>query len=128
MKSGSVTHPPVVLMLAPAVPGEEELAQATEAGASTFLLKPVTPSTLFDAIVSIFAPRQQQEKSMTSNGAERARPLEGARVLLAEDNEINQQIAVELLTAHGMDVVVAENGREAVEKLIREEPAATTWC
>ena len=38
-------------------------------------------------------------------------------MLLAEDNEINQQIAVELLTSAGVDVVVAGNGREAVEML-----------
>ncbi len=43
--------------------------------------------------------------------------LRGARILLAEDNEINQQIAIELLEGVGATVQVANNGREAVEKL-----------
>ncbi len=56
----------------------------------------------------------------------RARLL-GARILLAEDNEINQQIAVELLEGIGAKVTVANNGSEAVEHLLRE-PTPTTWC
>ncbi len=45
-------------------------------------------------------------------------PLRGARILLAEDNEINQRIAVELLESFGATVAVANNGREAVEKAL----------
>src|SRR6185369_8633487 len=43
--------------------------------------------------------------------------LRGVRILLAEDHEINQQIAVELLQGAGATVEIANNGREAVEKL-----------
>jgi two-component system sensor histidine kinase/response regulator len=106
-------------VLSPSGAGEEERARALEAGASILLLKPVTPSTLYDAIIRIFAPSFVREKPVSSRETAQVRPLEGARVLLAEDNEINQQIAVELLSSAGMDVVVAENGREAVEKLIQ---------
>ena len=48
---------------------------------------------------------------------EEATRLRGARILLAEDNEINQQIAIELLEGVGATVQVANNGREAVERL-----------
>ena len=44
--------------------------------------------------------------------------LRGARILLAEDNEINQQIAIELLEGAGATVQVANNGREAVENSV----------
>src|SRR5208337_343871 len=118
MKEGSVKHPPAVLVLSPSGAGDEERARALETGAATFLLKPVTPSTLFDAIVRIFAPPLLRETPVSSEGPE-VHPLEGARVLLAEDNEINAQIAVELLTSAGVDVDVVENGREAVEKLVQ---------
>ncbi|PHV11763.1 response regulator [Chitinimonas sp. BJB300] len=47
----------------------------------------------------------------------------GVRVLLVEDNEINQQIAQELLQAAGVNVTVANNGREALDKLLAVEPA-----
>ena len=49
--------------------------------------------------------------------AEQASRLRGARILVTEDNEINQQIAVELLEGAGATVTVANNGREAVEML-----------
>ena len=50
--------------------------------------------------------------------------LRGARILLTEDNEINQQIAVELLEGEGASVKVANNGLEAV-KILAGWPAAT---
>ena len=51
-----------------------------------------------------------------------ATPLRGARILLAEDNEINQQIATELLEGVGAAVTIANNGREAVEMLWSSQP------
>jgi two-component system sensor histidine kinase/response regulator len=118
-KEAALKHLPPVIVVSPAGAGDEERARAMEAGASDFLLKPVTPSTLFDAIVRIFAPSAASAKSTPAKETANVHPLEGARVLLAEDNEINQQIAIELLTGAGIDVVVAENGRVAVEKVLQ---------
>jgi two-component system, sensor histidine kinase and response regulator len=115
----SMKKPPAVLMLSASGGGEEERARAGEAGAVDFLLKPVTASTLFDAIIRIFAPEFLPKDGAKPTGTAKARDLEGARMLLAEDNEINQQIAVELLTSAGVDVVIAGNGREAVEMVTR---------
>ena len=50
--------------------------------------------------------------------------LEGRRVLLAEDNEINMEIATELLTMRGVQLTQARNGREAVERFQASEPNA----
>ncbi|MGA2639554.1 MAG: ATP-binding protein [Spirochaetia bacterium] len=61
MKEGSVKRPPAVLVLSPSGAGEEERARALEAGASILLLKPVTPSTLYDAIIRI--GRRQRDQS-----------------------------------------------------------------
>jgi two-component system sensor histidine kinase/response regulator len=117
VKGELVKSVPAVLILSASAGGEDERAKAQEAGAASFLLKPVTASTLFDAIMRTFAPNLLPEKMKTPTRTTEVRVLEGARVLLAEDNEINQQIAIELLTSAGVDVIVAGNGREAVEML-----------
>ena len=80
-----------------------------------FLLKPVTKSMIVDTLVNVFADGGEDLRGVAED--EEAARLHGARVLLAEDNEINQQIAVELLEGAGATVTVANNGREAVEML-----------
>ena len=61
--------------------------------------------------------RRRRGETRSAAEGEQATRLRGARILLAEDNEINQQIAVELLEGAGATVKVANNGREAVEIL-----------
>ncbi len=84
------------------------------------LLKPVSQSMLFDAVLSSFgehsSDRKSEEKdSFSPNGFDEIR---GARILLVEDNEINQQVARELLEQEGLRVEIAENGRIGVEKAL----------
>ncbi len=111
---------PAVIVLSASGGGEEERVRALAAGASYFLVKPVSASTLIDAIMRIFSPDLISElKSRTVNrGANKG--VQGARILLVEDNEINQQIALELLRGQGAEVAVATNGREAIEKLAQK--------
>jgi signal transduction histidine kinase/CheY-like chemotaxis protein/putative methionine-R-sulfoxide reductase with GAF domain len=90
----------------------EAVRQAAEAaGAVGFLTKPITLSSLYDMLVETFAgsgrPRSALPQATTPN-------LTGIRVLLVEDNAVNQQIAVELLTIAGAAVSIANDGREAV--------------
>jgi two-component system sensor histidine kinase/response regulator len=97
--------------------GREEVRDAAEReGIDGFLLKPVTKSMLIDTLVTLFAPASQEAAEAAASESHGGR-LAGARILLAEDNEINQQIAVELLEAVGAAVTVAGNGRLAVEAL-----------
>ncbi len=115
-------RPPAVILMTAFDIGAPERASATAAGASAFLAKPVTASTLADAIIGIFQPELVRglAEQRRSNG--KAWDLSGARILLVEDNEINQQIAEELLRAAGVEVVIARNGREAIEKLTPPAP------
>jgi len=89
----------------------EVVRQAAEdAGAVGFLTKPITLSSLYDMLVETFAgggkPRSALPEATVPN-------LTGIRVLLVEDNAVNQQIAVELLTSAGAAVSIANDGREA---------------
>ncbi|MBF0428019.1 MAG: PAS domain S-box protein [Magnetococcales bacterium] len=82
------------------------------------LAKPVTTSQLFDAVAELFGAktvRQQRAMAKETGWMVGFRELAGRRVLLTEDNLVNQQVAVDLLELVGMTVEVAGNGADAVE-------------
>jgi PAS domain S-box-containing protein len=100
--------------------GREEIMQQSEkAGLDGFLIKPVNASLLFDAIMQAFG----EEVPASSRLAQRQKEdgglqdIRGARILLVEDNEINQQVAQEILEGAGLVVAIANNGREAVDAI-----------
>jgi signal transduction histidine kinase/DNA-binding response OmpR family regulator/HPt (histidine-containing phosphotransfer) domain-containing protein len=96
--------------------GQEKIQEdAEQAGASGFLLKPINQSSLFETLASIVAPDQRLAGAGPITPPQRR--FHAARVLLAEDNDINQQIAVELLRVVGVHVDIANNGQEALDKL-----------
>ncbi len=117
-------NPPTVIMVT-AFGRDEVMRSAAGAGVSSFLLKPVHPSVLFNTIVSLFQKGTSvcgrgivQSKPSGANGAD----LQGARILLVEDNAINRQVASELLGAEGMEVSIAVNGKEGVEMAAAVDP------
>jgi two-component system sensor histidine kinase/response regulator len=113
----SLSKIPAIVMVT-AYGREEVMQQADEVGLEGFLLKPVNPSMLFDTIMQAFgkagtgtsrvAQGQEQE-------AEALKHIRGAHVLLVEDNEINQQVAREILEGAGLNITLANNGQEAVK-------------
>jgi two-component system sensor histidine kinase/response regulator len=110
-----LVHTPAVIMVT-AFGREEVREEAEKAQVDGFLVKPVTKSMLVDSLVTLFAPTATGRPTAATTDEHGGR-IAGARVLLTEDNEINQQIAVELLEGAGAQVQVANNGREAVEKV-----------
>ncbi len=109
-------HPAMVMVTA--FSNEEVREEAERLKIEGFLLKPVTRSMLVDTLVSLFAAGSEEARPAADASDENADQLRGVRVLLTEDNLINQQIAMELLESVGVQVEVANNGREAVEKLL----------
>jgi len=100
--------------------GREEARQRVEhMKADGFLLKPVNASTLADTLAELVAPGTSASSVSTP---ERMPRFAGLTVLLVEDNEINQQIAIELLQAAGVCVEVAANGRIALDRLMTGGP------
>jgi two-component system sensor histidine kinase/response regulator len=110
----SLKHLPRIVLVT-AFGREEVREEAERLELDGFLVKPVTRSMLVDTLVGLFAGEGGTAAAAAEGDA--AGRLRGARILLAEDNEINQQIAVELLEGAGATVKVANNGREAVEIL-----------
>ncbi|MNM91997.1 Signal transduction histidine-protein kinase BarA [compost metagenome] len=96
--------------------GHDDMRSAAQAvGVRAFLVKPVSQSSLVEVLVNLFAP--EKGAVAASIPIEQAQELAGVRLLVAEDNEINQQIAIELLEASGAHVEVAGNGHEALARL-----------
>jgi two-component system sensor histidine kinase/response regulator len=112
----SIPRPKVIIATAY---GREEIMQRSEkVGVDGFLIKPVGQSVLFDAIMEAFGKEvEKREEAATGKRGpgEALKSIRGARVLLAEDNEINQQVAKEILEQAGLVVSIANNGKEAVE-------------
>lgn len=86
------------------------------------LTKPITPFVLLESAVSALSDERresQEDESTLSTLEDRLSVISGARVLLAEDNDINQEVAVELLREAGLLVDTADNGQEVLEKVRR---------
>jgi two-component system, sensor histidine kinase and response regulator len=114
----TLQHQPAIVLVT-AFGREEVREEAEHLHLDGFLLKPVTKSMLVDTLVNIFAEKVEEEAASAVESGKDAKRLRGLRILLAEDNEINQQIAVELLQAVGATIDVANHGREAVDKLFK---------
>jgi CheY-like chemotaxis protein len=118
IKRGSyLRNVPKILMIT-AFSREDISPVAHEAEIEGFLQKPVTPSALLDSLMSLFGATGIEKIPATAEKTERAASLvSGVRVLLVEDNEVNQQVAKELLESEGAKVTVANHGAEAVKLL-----------
>lgn len=117
-ETGTLQHPPKVILLT--AYGHEEIHhRAEQSDLDGFMLKPFNRSILFDTIMTIFEGSEYRVR--TSRPAEKRSGVPsnvaGARVLLAEDNEINQQVAREILEGADVVVSIANNGQEALNML-----------
>jgi CheY-like chemotaxis protein len=120
-REARLKHVPRVVMVT-AFGREDVRAEAEEIGIEGYLLKPVNVSLLYDTLMELFGTgeggasgvRLVREETDTDDA-------KGMRILLVEDNEMNQQVATELLRSAGAIVEVANHGGEAV-KILREGP------
>ena len=91
--------------------------EAREAGVTAFCSKPLFLSELRSCLRSIVTPEEEKE----TGGAEQTARQTG-RILLAEDNELNQEIAAAVLEEAGFTTEIAENGQIAVDMLEKSQP------
>jgi len=99
----------------------EDVEHCRELGIELYLTKPIRQRDLLDAIrTSLSAALKAKGPVTPSPGAAPVKAQPGLKVLLAEDNVINQKLAVSLLHRAGYDVVMANDGREAIDAYERE--------
>lgn len=108
-----------ILMMSTTTDKESVQVAAQSAGISTVLSKPLTPSSLFDGLMNLLSGDTNTALRVQQSIPEMA-VFPDVRVLLVEDNAINQQVAREFLVQAGVEVVVANNGSEALDWLERE--------
>ena len=94
--------------------------EAKEAGVTAFCSKPLFMSELRSCLNSIVNTEESKERDKEK--AERRIGPHTGRILLAEDNALNQEIAVEILSDAGFTIEVAENGQVAVDMVAKSQP------
>jgi signal transduction histidine kinase/CheY-like chemotaxis protein len=102
------------LVMVTAYGREEVLKQAEENEFASVLIKPVTPSMLFDSAVEALGGGRERGSDVGADSGIDLVPLRDALVLLVEDNEFNQEVALGLLKDANMSIDVAQNGEAAV--------------
>jgi signal transduction histidine kinase/DNA-binding response OmpR family regulator len=110
----------LAIIMVTAYSRDDLLAQAGEMTRLGVLDKPVTPSSVHDAIVNglrEYAAPAGPRPAPTLRLAAAVQALRGASVLLVEDNEVNQELALEVLESLGLKVSLAENGKVALAML-----------
>ncbi|HWR41285.1 MAG TPA: response regulator [Patescibacteria group bacterium] len=124
MESLSLVHEPKRVMIT-AYGQEEVLNAAEEARFEAVLIKPVNPSLLFDAAMRMLGrqtgdlPRRSVERESGIKASD-LEAVKGARILLVEDNSLNQEVVTEILKEGGFSVDWAKNGKIAV-KMVQEQ-------
>jgi PAS domain S-box-containing protein len=122
--NSSLAKVPAIVMLS-AFARDEVLGESDDIPLEGFLMKPVTEAQLLKTVAAfstgepagapLEAAATVQPQSSDDTKPEISGPLAGRRVLLVEDNDLNRELATELLGDLGISVTIAENGRDAVD-------------
>lgn len=118
IKQDSELEQPPAVILVTGYGREEVMHQAETVGLDGFLIKPVSPSTLFDTVIRVMGGAHDENDAVVHSNV--GGYLQG-HVLLVEDNSVNQQVAREILGGMGLEVEIAANGREAVDAVNKRD-------
>jgi len=124
IKSHKTLHKIPAIVIVTAYGTEEIVRQADEIGLEGFLHKPISASMLFDTVVQALGKEPVAPAGFSGKEKQAAEGLQtfaGARVLVVEDNEINRQVAREILQSAGLSVTVANDGQEGVDAAMQNQ-------
>ncbi len=115
--STHIAAQPKVIMLT-AHGKDDLLANSDAVSSSAVLTKPVTPSNLLETILRVVGKGQALTTTLGKREnlfSDAVQQLQGAHILLVEDNELNQELAREILETNGLTVAIAHNGQQAID-------------
>jgi two-component system, sensor histidine kinase and response regulator len=111
----------ITVMMLSSVARRQDAMRSRELGVAAYLTKPVDWKELRDIIASILTEKVKTTPAKTSPVPEQfGKGMRGLRILLVEDNEVNQELAQSLLKKYGHSVLLANNGREALSAWEKE--------
>ena len=113
MLSQSSPTPPPIMMLS-SVGWQVSSDQCEELGISVYLTKPVTTSTLFDAMVKVMSAQAGEAVAAPEPAAEAPASSSGLKILVVEDDATNRVLATNILKRNGYSIAIAKDGVEAV--------------
>ncbi len=116
----NLSTPPRLVMVT-AYGREEVMKQAEENSFASVLVKPVTASMLFDSAIQVLGADHDKIDDVQASPGLKLDQLRGTRVLLVEDNELNQEVAMGLLGTADMSIDLADNGAIAVRMVGEKE-------
>ncbi|MGN0437745.1 MAG: response regulator [Lachnospiraceae bacterium] len=96
--------------------------EARAAGVTAFCSKPMFMSDLRDSLLSALGQQKEGEQEDVLHNSAQGNSFIGKKILLAEDNELNREIALEILQEYGFVVYTVENGQEAVDRVSGANP------
>ncbi len=111
----------VHLIMLTSMRGEEEVLQDRQIGIAAHLHKPIRQSQLHDCLMTVMRGSNdtQLDQSPTASDRVATPPVIASRILLAEDNQVNQEVALGMLKALSCEVDIATNGQEALDAVAR---------
>ncbi len=117
---------PIIMITAFA--SEKEMNQAERTRVDAFLIKPIKQSLLIDTLMEIFGGSKLETRNLKLETSDQAKfQVSSTNILLVEDNEINQELAWDILHEAGMAVDTANNGREAVVAVCPDNSAQAPY-
>lgn len=112
----------IPIILLSAYNWEDVEQEALDAGINGFLTKPIFRSELIEKLSDALIQVKEGTPALSDTALSwPAEDFSGMRVLLAEDNELNREIVIELLNGCGIQVICAHNGQQALD-LVRQQP------
>jgi two-component system sensor histidine kinase/response regulator len=113
------TLSPIRLMLLTSMGRRSEGEEASQSGIEAYLTKPVRQSDLYDALVTMMSGTASEVRRLVTLGGLRREKVDTHKVLVAEDNPVNQKVAARMLENLGYQVDVVADGGEALDAVAR---------
>jgi CheY-like chemotaxis protein len=113
--ASSVAAPKIIMLTSSAQPGHAD--RCRESGIAAYLIKPIRQAELLDAVIQVIGGKQSTRHAPAPAAASNPQPARRGRILLVEDNVINQKVRARMLESGGHEVAVAENGKVALQML-----------